>query len=134
MRIDKYLWAVRIFKTRNQASEACKKNKISIDSNNLKASKEIKPGDQIEIRKNQINYKIKVLDLPKSRVGAKLVELYCVDITSPEELNKLEMMKLSKVMQRDRGSGRPTKRDRRDLDDYFESDEDFNWDSLFENS
>lgn len=133
MRIDKYLWSVRIFKTRNKASEACKKNRISIGSNNLKSSKEIKIGDKIDIKKNQIIYSIKVLDFPKSRVGAKLVELYCKDITDSNELEKLELMKLSKVMQRDRGAGRPTKRDRRDLDTYFEKDDEYDWDSLFEN-
>lgn len=134
MRIDKYLWSVRIFKTRSKAADACKKNRVSIGSNNLKSSKEIKIGDIVEIKKNQITYSIKVKDFPKSRVGAKLVELYCIDVTSTEELNKLEMMKLSKVMQRDRGAGRPTKRDRRDLDTYFEKDDDYDWDSLFENN
>ena len=84
MRIDKYLWATRYFKTRSIATDACKKGKIKINDKNVKPSKEIFIGEKITVRKNQINYKVEVLDIPPSRVGAKLVDLYRRDITPKE--------------------------------------------------
>jgi ribosome-associated heat shock protein Hsp15 len=83
----------------------------------VKPSRNVYPTDQIEIRKNQINYKIEVLDLPKSRVGAKLVSIYCTDITPKENLEKLDLLKYSQDYYRKKGTGRPTKKDRRELDD-----------------
>jgi len=123
MRIDKYLWCIRLFKTRNIATNACKKGQVKIDGNNLKPSKEIFGTEVITIRKNQINYKIRVLDIPPSRVGAKLVDLYRKDITPKEEFEKTELLKYSKDYYRKKGTGRPTKKDRRDIEDYNETTE-----------
>lgn len=120
MRIDKYLWCIRLFKTRSIATDACKKGHVKIDGTNLKPSKEIFGNEEIVIRKNQINYKIKVLDIPPSRVGAKLVDLYRKDITPKEEFEKTELLKYSKDYYRKKGTGRPTKKDRRDIDDYYD--------------
>lgn len=118
MRIDKYLWCIRLFKTRSIATDTCKKGHIKINGANLKPSKEIFGNEEITIRKNQINYKIKVLDIPSSRVGAKLVDLYRKDITPKEEFEKTALLKYSKDYYRKKGAGRPTKKDRRDIDDY----------------
>jgi ribosome-associated heat shock protein Hsp15 len=129
MRIDKFLWCVRYFKTRSIATNACKKNQVKIDGTSVKPSKEVFPADKITIRKNQINYQIEVLDLPPSRVGAKLVNLYLVDVTPKEAFEKLELLKYSKDYYRKKGTGRPTKKDRRDIDEWFE-DTDPNPDDL----
>lgn len=118
MRIDKYLWCVRYYKTRNMVTEACKKNQVTINGNVAKPSKEILPGDKITFRKDQITYIIKVLAIPENRVGAKLVDLYRIDETPAEAFEHLEMLKLSKAHYRKYGEGRPTKKDRRDLDDF----------------
>lgn len=123
MRIDKYLWCIRLFKTRSIASEACKKGHVKIDGTNLKPSKEVFGSEEITIRKNQINYKIVVLDIPANRVGAKLVDLYRKDITPKEEFEKTELLKYAKDYYRKKGTGRPTKKDRRDIDDYYETPE-----------
>ncbi|CAA0141736.1 RNA-binding S4 domain-containing protein [Tenacibaculum maritimum] len=126
MRIDKYLWCIRLFKTRSLATEACKKGHIKIDGNNLKPSKEIFGNELLSIRKNQINYKIKVLDIPPNRVGAKLVDLYRKDLTPKEAFEKTDLLKYSKDYYRKKGLGRPTKKDRRDIDNYTETtEEDF---------
>jgi len=121
MRIDKYLWCIRLYKTRSLATDACKKGHIKLENSNCKPSKEIFGNELISIRKNQINYKIKVLDIPTSRVGAKLVDLYRKDITPKEEFEKTELLKYSKDYYRKKGSGRPTKKDRRDIDDYYDA-------------
>lgn len=118
MRIDKYLWCVRYYKTRNMVTEACKKNHITVNNMVAKPSKEVFTGDTITFRKEQITQTIKVLDLPVSRVGAKLVDIYRKDETPPEVFQHLEMLKLSKEHFRRLGTGRPTKKDRRDLTDY----------------
>ena len=123
MRIDKYLWCIRMFKTRNIASIACKKGQVKIDGNNLKPSKDIFGTETITIRKKEITYKIKVLDIPANRVGAKLVDLYRKDITPKEEFEKTELLKYSKDYYRKKGAGRPTKKDRRDIEDYSENSE-----------
>ncbi|CAM1354397.1 RNA-binding S4 domain-containing protein [Tenacibaculum halocynthiae] len=123
MRIDKYLWCIRFFKTRSIATDACKKGHIKIDGTNLKPSKEIFGNEEIVVRKNQINYKIKVLDIPPSRVGAKLVDLYRKDLTPKEEFEKTELLKYAKDYYRKKGTGRPTKKDRRDIDDYNDGNE-----------
>ncbi|MEX2349867.1 MAG: RNA-binding S4 domain-containing protein [Flavobacteriaceae bacterium] len=122
MRVDKYLWCVRYFKTRSIATNACKNGKVKIKGDNLKPSREVYPGDQIQIRKDQIDYVIEVLDIPESRLGAKLVDIYRKDITPKENLEKLELLKYSKDYYRKKGTGRPTKKDRRDLDDFVEED------------
>lgn len=123
MRLDKFLWSVRLYKTRNISAEEIKKNRVSIGGQIVKASREVKEGELIEIRKNQINYKIKIIQIPKSRVGAKLVALYVVDMTEKEQYELLKIRKLSQDYYRQKGLGRPTKKDRRDMDDFIDSDE-----------
>ena len=118
MRIDKYLWATRYFKTRNQATEACKKGHIKIAGSNAKASKEVFAGEKIMVRKNQIDFELEVLDLPPNRVGAKLVDIYRKDITPADAFEKQDLLKYSQDYYRKKGTGRPTKKDRRDLEDY----------------
>ncbi|SCY67066.1 RNA-binding S4 domain-containing protein [Flavobacterium caeni] len=118
MRVDKYLWCVRYYKTRNMVTEACKKNQITVNGQVAKPSKEVFPGDQVTFRKDQITQSLNVLDLPANRVGAKLVDIYRKDTTPPEAFAHLEMLKLSKEHYRKTGDGRPTKKDRRDLEDY----------------
>jgi len=120
MRIDKFLWCVRYFKTRSIATNACKKGHVKINGQKVKPSRDVFATDKIEVRKNQINYKIEVLDLPPSRVGAKLVNIYIIDITPKENLEKLDLLKYSKDYYRKKGTGRPTKKDRRDIDDWLE--------------
>lgn len=137
MRIDKFLWSIRFYKTRNIAAEEIKKNRVSIGENTVKSSKEVKEGDVIKIRKNQIDYKIKVLQIPKSRIGAKLVALHVADMTEKEQYELLKLRKMSQDYYRTKGEGRPTKKDRRDMDDFLESDHDEtsmtedDWDSFF---
>lgn len=126
MRIDKYLWCVRMYKTRSIATEACKKGHIKMDDKNVKASKEVYGNELIRVRKNQINYKIQVLDIPPNRVSAKLADLYKKDLTPKEELEKTSLLKFAKDHYRKKGTGRPTKKDRRDIDDYYESPMDDN--------
>lgn len=136
MRIDKFLWSVRFYKTRNIAAEEIKKNRVSIGENVVKSSKEVKVGDVIKIKKNQIEYKIKVIDLPKSRIGAKLVALYVIDMTEKDQYDILKMRKSAQDYYRQKGLGRPTKKDRREMDDFSagssasEMDND-DWDVFF---
>ncbi len=118
MRLDKFLWTVRKFKTRGLATEAVKKERITVNEIVSKPSKELKVSDVIRIRQEGFLIQLKVLDFPKSRVGAKLVELYIKDETPQEEVDKQEFIKLMRNFNRDRGTGRPTKRERRDLDDF----------------
>ena len=120
MRIDKYLWCIRVFKTRSIATAACKKGQVKIDNISVKPSKELYGSELILVRKNQINYQIKVLDLPESRVGAKLVDLYRKDVTPKEAFEKTALLKFAKDYYRQKGAGRPTKKDRRDIDNYQE--------------
>lgn len=122
MRIDKFLWCVRYFKTRNMAAEACKKGQVRIDGSVVKPSREIYGGESIGVRKNQINYKFDVLGVPESRLGAKLVALYIKDTTPVEEFEKTELLKYSKDYYRKKGTGRPTKKDRRDIDEYYDNE------------
>lgn len=122
MRIDKYLWCVRYYKTRNIATEAIKKGHITVNNQTAKPSREVFASDKITLRKDQINYKILVLDIPANRVGAKLVDMYRKDETPPEAFEHLELLKLSKEHYRAKGDGRPTKKDRRDIDDYVWDD------------
>lgn len=134
MRIDKFLWSIRFYKTRTIATEEIKKNRVSIGASVVKSSKEVKEGDVIKIRKNQIDYKIKVIQIPKSRIGAKLVPLHIQDATDKEQYELLKMRKMSQDYYRNKGEGRPTKKDRRDMDGYVENDvaSDFtDWDDFF---
>ncbi len=122
MRIDKFLWSIRFYKTRNIAAEEIKKNRVSIRANPVKSSKEVKEGDVIKIRRNQIDYKIKVLQIPKSRIGAKLVPLHITDLTEKEQYEILKIRRMSQDYYRQKGEGRPTKKDRRDMDDFVDAD------------
>jgi ribosome-associated heat shock protein Hsp15 len=123
MRIDKYLWCIRFYKTRSIATEACKKGHVKINGDSVKPSKIVFSGEKLTVRKDQINYQIQVLDMPTSRLGAKLVDLYRKDITPAEEFEKLDLLKYSKDFYRKRGSGRPTKKDRRDIEDYHDDED-----------
>lgn len=123
MRIDKYLWCVRYYKTRSLATEACRKGHIKLNGDNVKASKIVFVGEKLIVRKNQINYEIQVIDTPSNRVGAKLVDLYRIDLTPQEEFEKLDLLKYSKDYYRKKGVGRPTKKDRRDLDELQENED-----------
>jgi len=104
MRIDKYLWCIRTFKTRNIATESCKKGHVKIDGINCKPSKDVYGGEIISVRKNQVNYKIEILDIPKSRIGAKLVHQFCKDITPKEEFEKYDLLQYSKDYYRKKGT------------------------------
>jgi ribosome-associated heat shock protein Hsp15 len=122
MRIDKFLWSIRFYKTRNIAAEEIKKNRVSVGANHVKSSKEVKEGDVIKIRRNQIDYKIKVLQIPKSRIGAKLVPLHITDLTEKEQYEILKIRRMSQDYYRQKGEGRPTKKDRRDMDDFVDAE------------
>ena len=128
MRIDKFLWSVRFYKTRSIAADEIKKNRVSIGENTVKSSKEVKEGDVIKIRKNQINYKIKILQVPKSRLGAKLVPLHIVDQTDKQEYELLKLRRDEQNYYRLKGEGRPTKKDRRSLDEFTDDDNDEDYD------
>lgn len=118
MRVDKYLWCVRYYKTRTIATTACKKGQIKVNGAVVKPSREVYATDNIELRKNQINYKLTVNDIPPNRVSAKLVDIYRVDTTPKSEFEAQELLKYSKDYYRKKGTGRPTKKDRRDIDDF----------------
>jgi ribosome-associated heat shock protein Hsp15 len=123
MRIDKYLWCIRVFKTRTLATDACRDGRIVIGEDVVKPAREIKVGDKVKIRRGAIHFEWKVVAIPNSRVGAALVPTYGEDITPEEERRKLEMIRLGQE-QRPRGLGRPTKKDRRNWDDFFFDDND----------
>jgi ribosome-associated heat shock protein Hsp15 len=116
IRIDKWLWAVRLYKTRSIATEACKTGRIKIDGIAVKPSRNIRRGTIIEVFQPPMQKKIEVKELLKNRVGAKLVENYMIDHTPEEEYEKLQMIKEMKTEWRNRGTGRPTKKERRDID------------------
>ena len=119
-RIDKYLWAMRLFKTRTLATEACKKGRIFIKNIAVKPSRMIKIGDVIGIRQNPVMYSFEVLQLSENRLNAKLVPEYLRNVTTPDQLEIIELGKLSGNIQRARGTGRPTKKERRNLDEFLE--------------
>ena len=119
-RIDKWLWAMRLFKTRSIAAEACKKGHIMIDGMPMKPSRMIKVGDVIQVCRQPVIFSFKVLALSQNRLGAKLVPEYMQQVTTPDQLELWEMLKLDKANNRAKGLGRPTKKDRRDLDDFFD--------------
>ena len=132
VRIDKWMWATRIFKTRTIAVEACKKNRVMINDAAVKPSRMIKVGDVVQVRKPPVTYSFKVLALTVNRIGAKLVSNYLENITPPEQYELLELQKISGFVDRARGTGRPTKKDRRDLDSFnvptYVDDFDFDFD------
>ncbi len=120
MRIDQYLWCLRYYKSRNQASLACKQGHIRLGDQIVKPSREVLIGDTISIRKNQIWHKLMVMDIPKSRLGAKLLDIYRENITPKDAFDHANFQSLSKGLEREKGSGRPTKKDRREMDGFFE--------------
>lgn len=126
IRIDKWLWSIRAYKTRAIATDACRNNKILINGIVAKPSREVKIGDTVSVKKMPVIYSFKVIENIKSRVGAKDVAIYATNITPQEELDKLNQ-NIVLTLQRDRGTGRPTKKERRDIDelmeDFFEDDE-----------
>jgi ribosome-associated heat shock protein Hsp15 len=116
MRIDKYLWCIRVFKTRSLSTLACRTGRVLLNGDVVKPAKEVSGDDLIEVRKSAVRFKYQVKSLPKSRVGAKLVEEYSIDITESEELEKLKMIRQANRDMPHRRLGRPTKKDRRDID------------------
>ncbi|GHT59987.1 heat-shock protein Hsp15 [Bacteroidia bacterium] len=118
VRIDKWLWATRIFKTRTIALEACKKNRIMVNNALAKPSRMIRIGDVISVRKPPVTYSFKVLGLTSNRVGAKLVPEYFENITPPEQYEILNLQKINGFVDRAKGTGRPTKKERRNLDEF----------------
>ena len=118
-RIDKWMWASRIFKTRTIAAEACKKGRVAINGAQAKPARMVKPGDIIQVRKPPVTYSFKVLQAIEKRVGAKLVPDIMENVTTPDQYELLEMSRISGFVNRAKGTGRPTKKDRRDLDEFF---------------
>jgi ribosome-associated heat shock protein Hsp15 len=116
-RLDKYLWSVRIFKTRSEAADSCKTGRIKVNGTEAKSSRDVKAGDILEVRKQNISFRFKVLSLIDRRQPAKLVSGFIENITPEEELAKLYAPKENIFLYRDRGTGRPTKKERRDMDD-----------------
>lgn len=126
VRIDKWLWAVRVFKTRTVASEACKKGRVMIQNVSVKPSRMIRTGEIVQVRKPPVTFSFKVIALSDKRMGAKLVPGFMENVTTPDQYELLELNKISGFVDRQRGMGRPTKKDRRELDqftDAFDFDE-----------
>lgn len=131
-RCDKWLWAVRVFKTRTIAAEACKKGRVMIGGSQIKSSRMLKVGDVVQVKKPPIVYSFKVLQAIEKRVGPKLVSEMMENVTTPDQYELLELSKVSGFIDRARGMGRPTKKDRRDMDEFttpeFMDDFDFDFD------
>ena len=119
LRIDKYLWAIRVYKTRTDATDACKGGKVRVNGSDIKPSKAVKVGDVITARKGVVAYTYKVLELIDKRQGAKLVPRYAENLTPQEDLDKLRAPVETFFLKRDRGAGRPTKKDRRQMEDLW---------------
>ncbi|HLS10777.1 MAG TPA: RNA-binding S4 domain-containing protein [Flavobacteriaceae bacterium] len=124
MRIDRYLWATRYYKTRNQAANACKGGTVKLNNKSAKPARDVFVGDEISVRRNQITYTLRVIDLPKSRVGAKLVDQYRIDTTPREAIEQAKQNRKTQQYYRNKGLGRPTKRDRRAIEEYLNSNRD----------
>ena len=128
IRLDKYLWAVRVFKTRSDAADAIRNNRVLVNDAYAKPSREVKVGDRISVRRERVNYSYKVLELVSSRQPAKSVPTYCLNCTPQEELDKLHVPHETIFVFRERGMGRPTKKDRRNIDalmdGFFVADDD----------
>ena len=116
VRIDKFLWSIRVYKTRTEAADACRSGKVSVNGAETKASRDIKAGDTVSVRKGSVHFQYRVIVPIGNRVGAKLVPEFAEDITPQEELDKLNAPFETVYIRRDRGTGRPTKKERRDLD------------------
>jgi len=130
VRVDKFLWAMRIYKTRSIAADACKNGRISMNGVQLKPSRTFHVGDTFSVRKGPITYTYRVLQLSENRLGAKLVPEYLRDCTTPDQLELLELAKLAGQSGRDRGTGRPTKKDRRDIEVFMSDNylDEIDWD------
>ena len=126
VRVDKWLWAVRVFKTRSIATEACKKGRVMLGDTPVKPSRTLKPGDVVKVRKPPVTYSFRVLALSQNRLGAKLVPEYMENVTPQSELHLLDMVKISGFVDRRKGLGRPTKREGRELSRFTEEAMD-NW-------
>ena len=129
IRLDKYLWAVRIFKTRSDAADAIRNNRVLVNNAYAKPSREVKEGDIISVKRMPVTYQYKVVGLVSSRQPAKNVPMYCLNITPQEELDKLTVPRETIFVFRERGTGRPTKKERREIDAlmdglYFDDEED----------
>ena len=120
VRIDKYLWSIRVYKTRSEATDACKGGKVKVNGSDIKPSKVVKLGDMITARKGPVTYTYRVLDLIDKRQGPKLVPNYAEDLTPEEEIAKLRTPVETFFLKRDRGAGRPTKKDRRQMDSLWD--------------
>lgn len=121
VRVDKYVWAIRLFKTRSEATEACKGNKVKVGGQPAKPSREVKIGDVIEVRKGSVLFTYKVKALLENRVGAKLVPEYAENLTPESEIEKMHAPVETFFIKRDRGAGRPTKKDRREMDSMWDA-------------
>ncbi|MDO8543098.1 MAG: RNA-binding S4 domain-containing protein [Opitutaceae bacterium] len=115
-RLDKWLWAVRLFKSRSLASDACRAGSVAVNDQPAKPAREVRPGERITVRQGLVKRTLRVVDVPRSRVGPKLVPNFCDDLTPPEEFEKARQNRVQQLLEREKGSGRPTKRDRRLLD------------------
>jgi len=136
-RLDKWLWAARIFKTRSIAADACKNGRVRINGAQAKPARTVKEGDEVSVRKPPVTYTFRVKRPIESRVGARLVPEILDNITSPDQYELLEMNRISGFVNRARGTGRPTKKDRRAIDDFTAPqflDEDFFDDSFLDNT
>ena len=122
VRVDKYLFAMRIYKTRSIAADACKKGRVTMNGTQLKPSRTFKVGDIFSVRKNPVTFTYQILQLSENRLGAKLVPEYLRDITTPDQLEILELARLAGKQGRDRGTGRPTKKERREIETFFSDD------------
>ena len=120
-RVDKYLWAIRAFKTRTEATDACKGGKVKIGGVNAKPSKEVRPGDVLQVRKGSVTFTYRVLRPLERRVGARLVPEYAENLTPESELEKLRAPVETFFLTRDRGAGRPTKKDRREIEEIWDA-------------
>ena len=119
-RLDKWLWAVRIFKTRSLAGDACRAGSVEVNAQPAKPARDVRPGETVTVKQGVVLRTLRVVDVPRARVGAKLVGNYCTDLTPPEEFEKAREQRLQHVLAREKGSGRPTKRERRLIDELFE--------------
>lgn len=121
VRIDKYLWAIRVFKTRSEATDACKGGKVRVNGSDIKPSKTVRAGDVIVVRKGAVSYTYRVIECLEKRQGAQLVPKFAENLTPQEELDKLRAPVETFFLKRDRGAGRPTKKDRRQMENLWES-------------
>jgi ribosome-associated heat shock protein Hsp15 len=119
-RLDRWLWSVRVFKSRSLASDACRAGSVAVNEHPAKPARDVHPGETVTVKQGLVLRTLRVVDVPRSRVGAKLVANYCTDLTPKEELEKARANRIQHLLEREKGSGRPTKRDRRLLDRFLQ--------------